>query len=283
MTSDDSWQVHLRATIHAACVLEATARKPGNVHPGAAFEDVRFEDFVRSADVIAPILAETQQLGVGSAIREAVSVTRRAVGKNTNLGIILLIAPLAAVPEGMPLGEGICQILDDLTVDDARHCFEAIRIAQPGGLGNSGEQDVQEAPTVTLREAMQLASERDRVAAQYANGFRDVLEFGVPILLGPDWADERERAVIRLHLRLMAEYPDTLISRKCGPAVAVESARMAKSVLDAGWPTRDAGAEAFDRFDDWLRADGHRRNPGTSADLVAATLFAALRERPGTV
>ncbi len=279
MNTDVDRQSHVRNSIRAACVLEATARKPGNVHPEASFEDVRFEDFVRSADVTAPVLAETRELGVGRAIREAVSVTRQAVGRNTNLGIILLIAPLAAVPEDVSLDVGIETVLAGLTVEDARYCFEAICMANPGGLGDANEQDVGAAPTVTLREAMRLAADRDRVAEQYANGFQQVLDFGLTTLLAQPWESHWEKSVIMLHLRLMAEFPDTLIFRKCGANIAEESARRAQRVLDAGWPLGNAGADEMRRLDRWLREDGHHRNPGTTADLVAATLFAALRDR----
>ncbi|MGD9857664.1 MAG: triphosphoribosyl-dephospho-CoA synthase [Planctomycetaceae bacterium] len=281
-TGQPDWTQRLREMIRAACVWEASAHKPGNVHPGASFADVRFEDFVRSADVTAPVLAETAELGVGRAIREAVSVTRRAVGRNTNLGIILLIAPLAAVPQSLTLAAGIEDVLASLTVEDARCCYEAIREARPGGLGRAAQQDVADPPSVTLREAMRQASDRDRIAAQYVNGFADVLQRGLPILESAGWHERDgvadETAIIRLHLRLMSELPDTLIARKCGPATAQESALRAQRVLDAGWPDADAGRQELVKLDHWLRGDGHRRNPGTTADLVAAILFAALRD-----
>lgn len=279
MNATHDWSEHLRTSIRAACVLEATARKPGNVHPDASFEDVSFEDFVRSADVISPVLAETGQLGVGRAIREAVAVTDRAVGRNTNLGIILLIAPLAAVPERETLADGINKVLSDLTVNDARWCYEAVQLAHPGGLGDASDQDIHDEPTVTLVDAMRLAADRDRVAAQYANDFRDVLDFAMPSLIGGEWDENWERAVVRLQLQLMAAFPDTLIARKCGVAVAEESAERARAVLNSGWPEIEAGEQRISQLDEWLRADGHRRNPGTTADIVAASLFAAFRDR----
>ena len=76
----------------------------------------------------------------------------------------------------------------------------------------------------------------------------------------------------------MARHPDTLIARKCGLAVAEEAARRARQVLDGGWPKPGAAWARLGELDAWLRADGHRRNPGATADLVAATLFVALRE-----
>jgi triphosphoribosyl-dephospho-CoA synthase len=272
----------LAEQIRAACVWEVSARKPGNVHPDAEFADVRFEDFVRSADVVAPVLAEARTLGVGRAIREAVAVTRGAVGCNTNLGIILLLAPLAAVPASLTLRDGIEDVLARLTLEDARDCYAGIREAQPGGLGRAVQEDVAGPPSVTLREAMQLAAGRDRIAGQYANGFKDVLVRGLSLLETPQseqWAAARwEQAIIMLHLRLMADSPDTLIARKCGIATAQEASVRAQRVLEAGWPHTHAGHQEFEDCDRWLRREGHRRNPGTTADLVAAILFAALRD-----
>lgn len=265
--------------IRTACVLEATARKPGNVHPEAAFADASHAEFVRSAEVIAPILARTDDLGVGAAILESVEATMAAVGKNTNLGIILLLAPLAAVPSQRKLQDGIGDVLARTTVSDSQQVYRAIRRAHPGGLGSANQEDVADEPTLPLVDVMRLAAERDRIARQYANGFADVLGFGVETLAA--WtrsSNDWETSVIGLHLTLMAELPDTLIARKCGTDVAHQAAQRAQAVLSAGWPDSFTGGTAFQRLDQWLRSDGNRLNPGTTADLVAATLFAAMRD-----
>lgn len=264
--------------IRTACLMEVTAPKPGNVHPGAAFEDVGFDDFVRSADVVAPVLARAGEFGVGWVMLEAVRTTRQEVGRNTNLGMILLLAPLAAVPAGRTLPTGIAAVLDQLSMDDARHCYAAIRLAMPGGLGISKQADVSEEPDVDLVEAMTLAADRDSVAKQYAGGFADVLKWGLPRLVDCYEASRWQQSVVRLHLQLMARLPDTLIARKCGWDIARQSQQQAQAVLAAGWPERPVARRMLRGLDRWLRADGHRRNPGTTADLVAAILFAALRE-----
>jgi triphosphoribosyl-dephospho-CoA synthase len=270
--------------IRQACVLEASAAKPGNVHPRAAFPDLTFEDFVRSAEAIAPVLARTATLGVGPAVFRAIEATRAVVTGNTNLGIVLLLSPLAAVPFDQPLREGLPDVLDRLTRDDAAWVYRAIRLAQPGGLGRAESEDIADEPTGTLLDVMRLAAHRDGVAAQYANGFAWVLDEGLPFLasVGRDFASHWEAAIIELQLRLLAKHPDTLIARKCGMAVAEEASHRAQQCLDefAEQPLASGRrSDCLPEFDRWLRADGHRRNPGTTADLVAACLFAALREQ----
>jgi triphosphoribosyl-dephospho-CoA synthase len=166
-------------------------------------------------------------------------------------------------------------VLDGLTIGDARDAYRAIRLAAPGGLGASDEQDVAAEPTVSLREAMSLAADRDLVARQYATAFADVFEVGVPALhahLGR--RDDLEEAVIGAFLDLLALRPDSLIARKRGPAVAAEASRRADEARRAG--SLDPCGPALIDLDSWLRGDGHARNPGATADLVAATLFVAL-------
>ncbi|MEO8494476.1 MAG: triphosphoribosyl-dephospho-CoA synthase, partial [Planctomycetota bacterium] len=150
----------------------------------------------------------------------------------------------------------------------------------PGGLGHVDDMDVLDSAPSDLIEAMRLAAGRDLVARQYTNDFSDVLTRVVP------WLVERQAAgwplsaaIIHAHLRLMAEFPDSLIARKCGMQVAQEAANRANRVLSTGEPGDQNFEQALADLDFWLRSDGHRRNPGTSADLIAAGLFAALRER----
>jgi triphosphoribosyl-dephospho-CoA synthase len=138
---------------------------------------------------------------------------------------------------------------------------------------------VADVPTLSLRKVMALAARRDLIAQQYVNGFREVLEFGVPELLGAlQEHGGLEAAIVGTHLRFMAAYPDSLIARKCGQAEAEAAARRAGEVLESGWPRTAEGLQAFADLDAWLTELGNRRNPGTSADLVTACLFAALRE-----
>lgn len=266
-------------TVTLACLLEATAPKPGNVHPDAVFADVCYTDFVQSAFAIGPSIAESAQIGVGASILHAVDATQQGVGSNTNLGMILLLAPLAAVPAGRTLSAGIADVLRQLTITDAGQTYAAIRLAHPGGLGTASDQDIATAPTETLLQVMTRAADRDSVAAQYATNFDLVLNFALPMLT-EHWNDgwTWQSAVVRTHLELMAHTPDTLIARKCGWKTAEESARRARQVLTRSSREHGNQADAIREFDHWLRADGHRRNPGTTADLIAAALFAGLRD-----
>ena len=248
------------------------------MHPGASFADLTYADFVRSAHLIGPSFEQASEWSVGRIVLEAVERTQRAVGRNTNLGILLLLAPLASVPHGVALRDGIGGVLAGLTREDAALVYEAIRLVKPGGLGRVESEDVAEAPSVTLLEAMRLAADRDMIAAQYANNFSAVLAGAERLAEGGRFPERWEEAVIELHLWLMSEFPDTLIGRKCGLGMARESSRFARGVLDAGWPNGETAERRMAELDLWLRADGNRRNPGTTADLVAACLFAALRE-----
>jgi triphosphoribosyl-dephospho-CoA synthase len=261
-----------------ASIMEATAPKPGNVHRGADFEDASYPDFIVAATLVAPIIERAVERPLGQTILEAVEVTRWGVQTNTNLGTLLLVAPLAKVPRQVTLEAGVVDVLASLSPQDARDVYRAIGLAQPGGLGRVEAADVHDEPPADLVAAMRLAAERDLVARQYANDFHEVLRVAVPWLSQAlDTCASLSDAIVHVHLQLMSEYPDSLIARRRGGDVARQAAGMAAAVLSAGRP-RDEDEEALADLDFWLRADGHHRNPGTTADLVTASLFVALRD-----
>ena len=165
-----------------ACLLEANAPKPGNVHRIADFEDLRFPDLLLSAVAIGPAMERAAASSVGATILAAVRATRSVVATNSNLGTILLLAPLAAVPRDQPLRSGVVEVLGKLGREDARLVYEAIRLAKPGGLGKVDAGDVADEPPENLLTAMQLAAERDLVAREYTNGFDEVLTLAAPTL-----------------------------------------------------------------------------------------------------
>jgi len=261
-----------------ACLLEVAAPKAGNVTPERRFEDTTWLDFAVAAAAIAPVLDQASRRPLGYTVLDAITASRDATGQNVNLGIVLLLAPLATVRSDEEPRSGVRRVLAELDAQDAERFWKAIRLAAPGGLGTSGEADIHDAPPDDVVAAMRLAADRDLVARQYADGFREVFDDAVPTLTRLlDAGLPLESAIVGLHLELVARYPDSLIARKCGDDLARDASRRAAHVLEAPWPDGADAAERFEAFDAWLRADGNRRNPGTSADLVAASLFLALR------
>jgi triphosphoribosyl-dephospho-CoA synthase len=264
------------AAAQLACVFEVSAEKPGNITPRHDFADTSYEDMLRSAIALGPELARAGERGVGDTVLAAVRATRRVAGANTNLGIALLLAPLA---RAALVGTGVAEVLRDLTRADADAAYAAIREAGAGGLDTPVEHDVRDAPAVTLREAMAAAAGRDSVAAEYAGDFSLTYGIGLPALGRALDAGLRVRdAVVELFLALLAAVPDTLIARKRGREAAERVTADAAYVVAAGGVRSEPGRAAVAELDAALRADGNSLNPGTTADLVTAVLFVALLE-----
>ena len=276
----------IAAAATLACALEACAEKVGNVTPTRAFPDARFDDFALSAQALGAAVAEAAPGRVGRTVYRAVTATLRVAPSNTNLGMALLFAPLAAAARargGRGLRIRLSRVLRDLSVDDARWAYRAIRVARPGGLGRADRAEVARPPAVTLRQAMRLAAGRDTVAAEYVRGFAVTFDLA---LAGLRRALRRGLglldAIAQAHLELMARIPDTLIARKAGAAAAAAVAGRARTVIRAGGLRTRKGAAAARRLDADLRRAGNRLNPGTSADLIAAALFVWLLETPAS-
>ncbi len=264
-----------------ACLLEVSAPKPGNVSPGRHFHDTRYEDFLASAVAIGPPLAAAGSRPLGATILAAVEATVRWTRSNTNLGIVLLLAPLARGAQGGSgeLRDRLRAVLADTTVADAVETYAAIRRARPGGLGAAASEDVAAVPSVSLRDAMALAADRDGVAREYATDFASTFEVGAPALraarsAGLDWAD----ATVQTYLRLLAAVPDTHIARKLGREAAEAVSRRAGRIEEAGGVRTEAGRRALEAFDAELRSPTNARNPGTTADLTCAALFVVILE-----
>jgi triphosphoribosyl-dephospho-CoA synthase len=263
---------------HDACLAELDALKPGNVHRHGDGHGMSCADFEASAKAAAPSIGRAK-LGVGARIKQAVDATQQVTGLNTNLGIILLSAPLASAaytPGDGDLHARVASVLANLTVEDAREAYRAIRAARPGGLGDAPEHDVASEPSVTLLDAMRAAETRDRIAWNYTHDFVDVFDMGLIWLkqARERWGDGPWSAT-RVYLGFLAHVPDTLIERKFGDDAAAEVAEEARAIeasfAEAGEP-EDMTAPLLS-FDRSLKERG--LNPGTSADLTVATLFAA--------
>lgn len=259
-----------------ACRVELRSLKPGNVHVFADGHRMTVADFERSAVASADAIAQPD-LRVGERIHEAIRATGSVVGCNTNLGIVLLCAPLAAAalaPEGEELRGRLRHVLADLDVSDAEQAFAAIRLAAPAGLGEA-EHDVRKPARISLLAAMAAASARDRIAAQYACAYHDVFNLGIPRLETgmARWRDIRW-ATTSAYLGFLAAFPDSHVQRNHGSARAREICGLAKR-LDAellGHAQPERMQDALLKFDGVLKA--RQLNPGTSADLTVASLFA---------
>lgn len=263
---------------HDACLAELEALKPGNVHRFGDGHQMSVADFERSARAAAAPLAQGG-LTVGRRIAGAVQATVAAAGQNTNLGIVLLGAPLAEAalsPGPGGLRQRLAEVLGGLSVEDAGEAYDAIRLAKPGGLGEAPRHDVAAEPDVTLLEAMREAEARDRIAWNYTHDFADIFDFGLARLAGAlDRWQSQPAATSFVYLGFLATIPDTLIARKFGASQAATVRQEAQS-LEARF-AECANPQAVEpdlmEFDRSLKAAG--LNPGTSADLTVATLFAA--------
>jgi triphosphoribosyl-dephospho-CoA synthase len=262
-----------------ACLLEVNAPKPGNVHRAADFDDATLNDFAASAVAIGPVMQRATQVGVGETVLQCIHATRRVTSTNTNLGAVLLLAPLARVPRDREIRTGIRDVLAALSPSDSQSVYQAINLANPGGLGEADEFDVRSSPPESLLRAMQAASARDQVATEYASGFDCVLSKVAPYIIAAiNGGSPLPRAIVHTQVQLLAAFGDSLIARKCGEQVNDQCVARASRVLASGAPDDDNYLAALSDFDFWLRSDGRRRNPGTTADLIAAGLFVCLRD-----
>jgi len=276
--------------IRLACVWEATATKVGNVHPTAAFADCCYDDFCQAAAAVAPLLAgadgdrpaaeastgDGNGPPLGERVLAAIQATRAVTKANVNLGIVLLIAPLAMSRSRA----GVQSVLGRLTSEDGANVYRAIALAGAGGLDSNSvdaqwDVTIAQPEAIDLIAAMGLARERDRIARQYAGDFADFFDNVLPVVEAElAAADDVGEAIVGAQLRLLAAEPDSLILRKCGADVAHEVCQRAAACLAE---LAEGGRTQRDALDRWLREDGNRRNPGTTADLIAAALYWLIR------
>lgn len=277
--------------IRAACVLEATAPKVGNVHPHASFDDLTFDHFVAAAQSTASAMAMLDNVeDLGPSILRAVRATRQATGTNVNLGIVLLLGPLlASEPKDANdrcdhWRSRVGLLLDNLQPRHGGFIAAAISAADPGGMDTSTVDDsdslniknVRPNPSsiepYDLMQAMRLSADRDRIALQYSSGFADLFEQVIPTIRNSvSQTGDLLSGIVLAHIRLIADGGDSLIARKGGIEASLQVQSWASDCLQS------YGTESIARLDGALRDDDHRRNPGTTADLIAAGLYVCLR------
>jgi len=267
-----------------ACLIEVSSPKPGNVSRFTDFSDTRYIDFLASAAIMGVVLRRAGRAATGSLILEVVQHTAGIVGRNTNLGIALLFAPLAkaALLGGRrSLRSRLHAILTSLTPTDGRKVYEAIRLADPGGLGTAEQLDVRRTHgNVSLLAAMRSAMDRDSIAREYATDFDITFTVGAPALERfVNSSRHLEASIVQTFLTILSRIPDSLIARKCGDRQAGMVSQQAGAILAAGGAFAQQGRRRLAEWDRALRREGNRLNPGTTADLVASALFVVMLER----
>jgi triphosphoribosyl-dephospho-CoA synthase len=273
----------IQSAYRKACLAELEALKPGNVHMFADGHGMQVQHFIDSAEVSAPVLCDDEQFGyrtLGQRIFAALDATYTKAGCNTNLGIILLAAPIVQAAlqyTHLPLQAGLQQVINVTTVEDAGHVYAGIRLVNPAGMGARNEHDVSQQPQITLVEAMQLASAQDMVARQYVEGYDQVFSQALPLYRTyierwqrPAWA------LTAVYLYWLSAVPDSHIARKYGEMIALEVQQAASEHAQAFMALDNPKnyMPALLRWDQALKQE--KLNPGTSADLTVVTAMLAM-------
>ena len=267
----------LSALVYECFTCDINALKPGNVGRHGAGHGMDCADFTRSAEVVSPILCD-RRLGIGRKILSSVEATKAAVRCNTNLGMLLLLAPIIHVyQEHGPQADfrhTVKSTLKSLGRREARDIFAAIRLANPGGLGKVDRYDVHSPPDIDIYSAMKAAQDRDLVALQYANGYREVVELGLKCLQNQfgRW-NNVEWAVVACYLMYMASFPDSHIRRKHGMDTAEQVRIRTKPVMEKfmSYDNPEDARQGLMILDRALKAS--ELNPGACADLTVASLL----------
>jgi len=283
-----------------ASVLEVSGHpKPGNVHRTQDFDDMVFEDFLISGVVIGDSMKKAAERGqkykndtylldkikLGEIIKEAVLETDKWIGNNTNLGIVLLLTPLSAAA-GMSedftdLRENVGRIMDATTPEDAVNLYDAINIADAGGMGEHAELDVADLEAreklikenINMYEVLHMSSKWDLLSYELTNLMPVTFETGFPTFRAVKTEYGINKAVLQTFLTILSKNPDTLISRKYGNDMARMVTADADSILQNGGALTSLGLGLLREFDKQLVRN--KLNPGTTADLTASSIMVA--------
>jgi len=296
-----------------AALLEVSAYpKPGNVHRLRDFPSTRYEHFLAGSVAISTFVRELamsgydvatgqntwEDIGIGSRILAAVENSSRwQSGGNVNLGVILLFTPISVVA-GYELKDGpldleklrdTVKILPKSTTPiDSINLYKAIRLAMSDRvLGRVEELDVGDDSSlerlnreaITLQGVFERCAGRDAVCREWVSGFETTFTKGYPYLFN---AVESSRdinvAVVDTFLYLLSEEPDSLIYRKKGRKAALDVSGKARAIVSAGGLGSKRGREMISALDRELQRSAGLMNPGTTADLTAASIFLLLLE-----
>ncbi|MGC9346073.1 MAG: triphosphoribosyl-dephospho-CoA synthase [Candidatus Bathyarchaeales archaeon] len=297
---------HVSKSLELAILLEASANKPGNVNRTTGFENTRYEDFLASAVAISSSFEyaaergvlvscgeiHVSDVGLGRIIRDCVAnVNAWQRGGNTLLGTAILLSPIAIAAGMTPAKEDVFEIpklrenmklvVESTTPEDAVNVYEAIKSANPGGLGKVPELDINDPNSkkrileerISLFQIFQISSKYDTVCSEWVNNYPITFDVAYPSLTEQiRKTDNLNKAIVHTFLKVLAEYPDTLIARKTSREKALEVSFKAKEILKLGGLETLSGREKLREFDRELRKAGNLLNPGTTADIIAAAL-----------
>ena len=296
---------HISKCLETAILFEVSANKPGNVNFVVGFEGTRVEHFLASAVAAAPSFEEAARrgiavaddrlrlsdVGMGTLMKDCVAdINAWQKGGNTLLGTVILFIPIA-VAAGMTslknnafnlssLRRNIKKAVESTTPQDAINLYDAIEIAKPSGLNGAPDLDVKAKDSkirlikenVSLFEVFKIAASYDDVCFEWVNNFPITFDLAYPFLMKELKTKRLKTAIVNTFLNVLAERPDTFISRKIGQAKAQEVSSGARRVLELGGVETPEGKESVILFDQKLRNSGNDYNPGTTADITAATL-----------
>ena len=298
----------VRAAQLASALEVSGYPKPGNVHRTANLKGMTFEHFISSSIAIGPALfgaaergfmagegkIDPSKIGVGRAIKRAIGDTMKwQTNGNTNLGTVLLLAPLTAAA-GVALGKDgkltmerlrkyLSIVLKSTTPKDALDVYGTILMAKPGGLGHVAELDVRDQKSaerikkegISLYEIMGISSERDNVAKEWVTDMQITFEFGYPLAKKLHTKSrDMNTTTVQLFLELLSRYPDTFIQRTHGKIVADKVSKKATMIVRMGGMLTAQGRKLVTKFDEELRKKVV--NPGTTADLTASSLMLSI-------
>ena len=261
--------------------------KPGNVHRTRDYDDMVFEDFVISGIVIGDTIREAcsdvdvENPLLGKYILQAVAETDRWIKNNTNLGIVMMTTPIAvaaAISDDFDeIRPNVVKLMANTSVDDACDLYDAINIADAGGMGDQDEYDVasdnakQELRdnNQTMYDVLKISAPWDMLAREMTSDMPAVFELGYPTYHELKEKKSLNDACVLTFLTILSQVPDTLISRKYGSDEALKISMMTRDLLKL--KDSDDFSEKLQEFDDYLYDNGY--NPGTTADLTAASIF----------
>lgn len=291
---------YIAKSAQIASVLEVSGHpKPGNVHRTQDFHDMVFEDFLISGVVIGDVMRKAALRGqkanenldfshikLGELILDAVKETNKWVDNNTNLGIIMMLTPLSAAAamsdDFFHLRTNFTKIMAYTTPEDAVNLYKSIALADAGGMGEREDLDVtSDQSQIELREnkinmfdILKISADWDLLASELTTSMPVTFETGFPTFKRIQTNYGTNSATVQTFLTILSQFPDTLISRKYGLQKAQQVSREAKKILDLGGILTSDGENALKEFDKELSLNN--LNPGTTADITAATIMVAL-------